>query len=507
MKVEINEYDKEWQKVAGQSFTMQKSFFNPHDFAISRNYYVFFQNALSFKMSQYLLGLRGPAQCVNFDEGPMKVHVVPRHGGKPMVIDNVQPAFLIHHANAYEDGDEIVVWSSGWSPEAVHSLATTPGSGMLGSWKVVMDGDFNDVPVSSLWSHRINTKTGEVRRRCLFAQSNDHPRVNPSFYSMPTRYCYVNMCMTDDADPAAQPDHREPVPLSSDVVPTPERLGKTWQSIPDEVLHTSASEEESDFSWTTKAASSVTSVLPTDSPPSVPQSRHALAPRDLTPYTSVLSSVGGVPVQPTRPLKQSILTAKERLKKLSKLELSILSLVLDVPRAQGRQQDQKSQAEAASPDAFSISIDEDASMDEDEDEDGAFPVSAKKMAGRNGGSTREMGSLEWLNLSSVFVVIGFVIAQAFTKVDTHTGEAQTWFPGKRCFCEELIFVPGPNGETKEDDGHLLGLVYNAAKHRSFLAILDAADFSKGPVAKIWLKNHVPHGLHGFFSPKYYGPSA
>lgn len=208
------------------------------------------------------------------------------------------------------------------------------------------------------------------------------------------------MCMTDDADPAAQPDHREPVPLSSDVVPTPERLGKTWQSIPDEVLHTSASEEESDFSWTTKAASSVTSVLPTDSPPSVPQSRHALAPRDLTPYTSVLSSVGGVPVQPTRPLKQSILTAKERLKKLSKLELSILSLVLDVPRAQGRQQDQKSQAEAASPDAFSISIDEDASMDEDEDEDGAFPVSAKKMAGRNGGSTREMGSLEWLNLCS-----------------------------------------------------------------------------------------------------------
>ena len=60
--------------------------------------------------------------------------------------------------------------------------------------------------------------------------------------------------------------------------------------------------------------------------------------------------------------------------------------------------------------------------------------------------------------------------QAFTKVDTHTGEAQTWFPGKRCFCEELIFVPGPNGETKEDDGYLLGLVYNAAKHRSFLAV-------------------------------------
>lgn len=46
------------------------------------------------------------------------------------------------------------MWSSGWSPEAVRLLATSSGSGMLGSWKVVMDGDFKDVPVSSLWSHR-----------------------------------------------------------------------------------------------------------------------------------------------------------------------------------------------------------------------------------------------------------------------------------------------------------------------------------------------------------------
>ena len=50
MKIEINEYDPEWQKVAGQTFTMQNAFFNPHDFAVSKNYYVFFQNAMSFKM-------------------------------------------------------------------------------------------------------------------------------------------------------------------------------------------------------------------------------------------------------------------------------------------------------------------------------------------------------------------------------------------------------------------------------------------------------------------------
>jgi carotenoid cleavage dioxygenase-like enzyme len=40
-----------------------------------------------------------------------------------------------------------------------------------------------------------------------------------------------------------------------------------------------------------------------------------------------------------------------------------------------------------------------------------------------------------------------------------------------------------------------------------LQVLDAADFNKGPLAKLWLKHHVPHGLHGFFSPTYYGPSS
>ena len=50
MVIDINEFDTNWQKVAGHTFTMQKSFFNPHDFAVTENYYVFFQNPMSFAM-------------------------------------------------------------------------------------------------------------------------------------------------------------------------------------------------------------------------------------------------------------------------------------------------------------------------------------------------------------------------------------------------------------------------------------------------------------------------
>src|SRR5579875_3489360 len=38
-------------------------------------------------------------------------------------------------------------------------------------------------------------------------------------------------------------------------------------------------------------------------------------------------------------------------------------------------------------------------------------------------------------------------------------------------------------------------------------VLDAADLAKGPVARIPLRHHVPHGLHGYYSEAYFGPSS
>lgn len=44
------------------------------------------------------------------------------------------------------------VWSSGWGPEALAKL--DHASGMLGSWKVVLAGDFTGIPFTTLWRHR-----------------------------------------------------------------------------------------------------------------------------------------------------------------------------------------------------------------------------------------------------------------------------------------------------------------------------------------------------------------
>ena len=85
--------------------------------------------------------------------------------------------------------------------------------------------------------------------------------------------------------------------------------------------------------------------------------------------------------------------------------------------------------------------------------------------------------------------------QAILKIDWQTGERQLWSVAPRGFVSEPIFVPAPDGR-EEDEGWLLVLVYDAAKHRSKLVILDARDLHRGAIAQLHLTHHIPHDFHG-----------
>ena len=223
------------------------------------------------------------------------------------------------------------------------------------------------------------------------------------------------MCMTDDADISNPPQvgpqpvnlaldsgSAESVVHASNIVPAPAFLDKTRRGpIPEKALLTTVSGEEADLTQTARTSPRAGSVLPNDPPISVPQSEPVSAPCEPSPYTSALLPVGGVPSRRTSPFRQSILTAKDRLHKLAKVDLSILSMLLDIPRSQGGQQQQQSQAQsrAASPEVSST-LSTLAAVDTSLDEGDAFPVSAVKVQGRKAGSTRAMGSLEWLSLCS-----------------------------------------------------------------------------------------------------------
>ncbi|MEM9542082.1 MAG: carotenoid oxygenase family protein [Cyanobacteria bacterium P01_E01_bin.42] len=88
--------------------------------------------------------------------------------------------------------------------------------------------------------------------------------------------------------------------------------------------------------------------------------------------------------------------------------------------------------------------------------------------------------------------------QAVMKIDWHTGERQLWSAAPSGFVSEPIFVPAPDG-VAEDDGWLLVLVYDGAKHRSKLVILDARDLQQGAIAQLHLPYHIPYGFHGMWT--------
>ncbi|MEM6264929.1 MAG: carotenoid oxygenase family protein [Bacteroidota bacterium] len=85
------------------------------------------------------------------------------------------------------------------------------------------------------------------------------------------------------------------------------------------------------------------------------------------------------------------------------------------------------------------------------------------------------------------------------KIDHITGkvEHQDFNGGK---AGELTFIPRP-GAVEEDDGWLMGFVYQPQKNRSRLVILNGQDFSGEPAASIWIPDlHVPIGTHGGWFP-------
>jgi carotenoid cleavage dioxygenase len=60
---------------------------------------------------------------------------------------------------------------------------------------------------------------------------------------------------------------------------------------------------------------------------------------------------------------------------------------------------------------------------------------------------------------------------------------------------EFIFVPA-GGATSEDDGYLMGYVYDPVRDSSDFVILNAHEIAAEPIATVRLPQRVPFGFHG-----------
>ena len=86
-------------------------------------------------------------------------------------------------------------------------------------------------------------------------------------------------------------------------------------------------------------------------------------------------------------------------------------------------------------------------------------------------------------------------AGTIVKYDFDTGNSFAWDFDKGQDPGEFVFVDRL-GSTDEDDGWLMGYVYDRSEDRSSLLILDAGDPGSEPVAEVVLPQRVPFGFHG-----------
>jgi len=95
--------------------------------------------------------------------------------------------------------------------------------------------------------------------------------------------------------------------------------------------------------------------------------------------------------------------------------------------------------------------------------------------------------------------------QGLAKIDVEQASTiEKWIPEPHEFLSEVAFCPRDvqqdgQDNSKEDDGYLMGFLYNGKEHSSSLCIFDAANVAQGPIARAKLRHAMPHSLHGSFA--------
>ena len=177
--VKIFEFDRLGEVVHQQQFAIP-GFAFIHDFAVTPNYYIFFQNPVTLNPIPFLFGFRGAGECISFQpQHPTKVWLLPRGSDQPQRL-GTDSCFVFHHANAYETEGQVIVDS------VCYDTFPTLESGVD-----FRDIDFDTVPPSTLWRFRIDPVAATVEKTSLITRPCEFPTLNPAQVGQDYRYVYL----------------------------------------------------------------------------------------------------------------------------------------------------------------------------------------------------------------------------------------------------------------------------------------------------------------------------
>lgn len=152
-----------------------------HDFNVTTNHVVFMDLPAVFDLE---MAARGEMPIRWSDDYPARLGVMPRTGTDADVRwYDIDPCYVFHPLNAYEDGDTIVL--------DVARLSHVWRDSMM------------DFPPSHLWRWTIDTVSGRVKEEQLDDRCAEFPRVPDALVGRPHRYGY--MMVSPDAESFEDP--------------------------------------------------------------------------------------------------------------------------------------------------------------------------------------------------------------------------------------------------------------------------------------------------------------
>ncbi len=169
--------DKTGNLVHSTPITISKPVFM-HDFAVSERHTLFLDFPITLDIQRAMSG----GLALDFEpEHGSRIGVMPRYGNDDDVRwFEVETGVVIHTANAWDDGDCVVLQASRSKNADIAGAGTSEGNNLADNQ-------------GKLYEWRINLATGDVTERALSQTPCDFTRVNDEQACYPTRYAYAGV--------------------------------------------------------------------------------------------------------------------------------------------------------------------------------------------------------------------------------------------------------------------------------------------------------------------------
>lgn len=180
-RITIWEIAADWRVLREHSYELD-GFAFLHDMAITPNWIVFVKNPIRYDVMPYLFGLQSAAQGLQSQaDSPSTVILIPRRPGSGRVRSFRAPnGFVWHHANAFEDGDQLIIDSVWYERYA----GIEPGV----DFRQI---DVTGYPPGQLARTTIDLRSGRLERRVIAERCCEFPVLHPEHVGRPYRYTYL----------------------------------------------------------------------------------------------------------------------------------------------------------------------------------------------------------------------------------------------------------------------------------------------------------------------------